>query len=630
MHRDEFVKQKVLVNKMFTEAKTEYLSTLVAENAHNPKYLFRTLDYLLHKPTSSPLPQYSSPVNMANDFARFFDQKVQKVQEELGTTVDVHCLEEIPKYQTELTTFQKVTPDEVHKLINVSKDKSCALDPIPTWIIKKCSNVIVPIICSIINGSFQESFVPKQLKFAIIFPVLKKVILELIFKNYRPISNLPYVSKLMEKAVCSRLMSHCELNSLLEVFQSAYRLGHSTETALLKVHNDILLSIDKKQVVCLILLDLSAAFDTVNHAILLHRLEHRFGVTNDALSWFKSYLSDRQQAVVIEGQQSDPFPMSCGIPQGSVLGPVLFSLYTAPLGDVVRKYGVDFHLYADDTQIYMALEPGSHSSQTVLLSTLQACIHDIAIWMHINKLKLNNDKTEVMLLGTKQQLSKISLSTFPIMDVDVPVTKEVRNLGVLMDSNMSLSSHVSTLTKAAYYHLRNIGQIRKFLDTSSAEKAVHAFVTSRLDCCNALLYGTTKANLGKLQKVQNAAARLILNRRKFDSATPLLRQLHWLPVQSRIKYKLLLLTFKCVHGLAPSYLSEQISTRSCVRTTRSSNTISLMVPRTSMKSAGDRAFAAAAPHLWNALPADIRSTTKLESFKSRLKTHLLKSAIDIP
>ena len=187
-------------------------------------------------------------------------------------------------------------------------------------------------------------------------PLLKKMSLNPeVLKNYRPVSNLTFVSKLIEKTVSSQLISHLENNDLLETFQSSYKPRHSTESALLRVSNDILRAIDDKQCVFLTLLDLSAAFDTIDHCILLEVL-HDLGVEGIALEWFRSYLSNRSQCISIDGVHSVPQNLPHGVPQGSVLGPLLFCTYMTELGKIIRKHGLNFHTYADDTQIYLAFK----------------------------------------------------------------------------------------------------------------------------------------------------------------------------------------------------------------------------------------------------------------------------------
>ena len=191
-----------------------------------------------------------------------------------------------------------------------------------------------------------------------LIPLLKKIGLERLKKNFRPISNLPYVSKITDSAVADQIVLHMITNGLHEPLQSAYKQFHSCETALLKVKNDILMTMDKQQVSILLLLDLSAAFDTVNHNLLLRRLSDRCGIQGHTYKWLESYLSERFQMVRIKSETSNKVPLTCGVPQGSVLGSLLFAIYTLPLGDLIcKRYNMNFHLYADYTQLYMAFTP---------------------------------------------------------------------------------------------------------------------------------------------------------------------------------------------------------------------------------------------------------------------------------
>ena len=203
------------------------------------------------------------------------------------------------------------------------------------------------------------------------------------------------------------------------------------------------------------------------------------------------------------------------------------------------------------------------------------------------------------------------------------------NIGVIFDSSMSLVPHVKNICKTSFYHLRNIARIRKFISLKTAETLVHSFVTSRLDNCNSLLYGLPNTHLDKLQHVLNSAARLVTLTKKRDHITPVLKNLHWLPVKERIHYKILLLTFKALHGLAPSYISELISVYKPKRTLRSSKELLLNTQPYNLKTYGYRCFSVSAPALWNSLPSCIRLIDCLSSFKKELKTHLFKLAFDL-
>jgi hypothetical protein len=441
-------------------------------------------------------------------------------------------------------------------------------------------------------------------------------------KNYRPVSNLSFLSKLTERAVAAQLADHMNSNNLHVPVQSAYRPLHSTEMALLKVVNDILLAIDRGNGVIVVLLDLSAAFDTIDHDLLINRLAERIGITGRALDWFRSYLTERFQSIHIQGKSSKPILLIFGVPQGSVLGPVKFTIYQGPVFEIAELHGVSSHLYADDTQLYFAFDLNSPSDFETAIGKVKNCIDDIMTWMSQNKLKLNDDKTEFLVLSSSRQQHKIPEASLSIGSATIARSKTARNLGVIFDSTLSMESHVSAICKNSFFQLRNIAKIRKYLTDKSTEKVIHAFISSRLDNNNALLYGIPKSKIQRLQRVQNSAARIIRKCKKSDHITPHLKHLHWLPVQQRIKFKILTLTFKCLHGLAPKYLNDLLTLYKPSRTLRSSSGIQLVVPKTKLSSYGDRAFAKVAPVLWNALPTDVRCTNTVDSFKLLLKTHL--------
>ena len=323
--------------------------------------------------------------------------------------------------------------------------------------------------------------------------------------------------------------------------------NHSCETALLRVQNDILKSIDDKKCVVLLLLDLSAAFDTVDHKILLHRLRSRFGIKGKALLWLQSYLTDRSQSVQIDGSTSSTRPLRFGVPQGSVLGPLLYLLYTAPLGDLIRCHGMDFHMYADDTQLYTTFSCDDMDDLTITISRIESCLTDITNWMTSNKLKLNTDKTELLTLYSRFRLPPRIPSIKIGTDIIEP-TNKARNIGVIFDNTVTMSFHINNVVKGAFYHLRNIAKIRKYINVTTAEVLVHAFVNSKLDFCNSLLHGLPKYEINKLQSVQNAAARVIACLSKFDHISGTLKELHWLPVEQRIIFKINLICFKILNN----------------------------------------------------------------------------------
>uniref|UniRef100_A0A669DV26 Reverse transcriptase domain-containing protein n=1 Tax=Oreochromis niloticus TaxID=8128 RepID=A0A669DV26_ORENI len=448
----------------------------------------------------------------------------------------------------------------------------------------------------LINSSLTLGHVPVIFKQAVVQPLLKRPGLDAsLLSNFRPISKLPFVSKILEKEVCSQLQTFLESQNIFEVFQSGFKTLHSTETALLRVFNDILLTADSGKSVLLVLLDLTAAFDTVDHNILIYRLEHHVGIRGTALEWFKSYLSDRSFSVSLGKFHSSSAPLPCGVPQGSILGPLLFSIYLLPLGHIIKKHKVSFHFYADDCQIYLPLK---HNDLNPLRPILE-CLKDIRAWLALNFLNFNEKKTEVIIFGPNGP----GVPPSDLGPLTSCVKSIVTNLGVKFDTALKMDKQVNTVVRKSFFQLSQLSKVKPFISFCDLERVLHAFVTTRLDYCNGLYIGIDQASLSRLQMVQNAAARLLTGTRKHEHITPVLASLHWLPVHFRIHFKILLLAFKVLNGLAPSYLSDLLHQYTPQRSLRSSDQSLLAVPMSRLKHRGDRAFAVVAPKLWNNCPS---------------------------
>ncbi len=427
--------------------------------------------------------------------------------------------------------------------------------------------------------------------------------------------------------MATQLEAHIQANDLEDMMQSAYRKRHSTESALMKVHDDITQAIDNGSGVVLILLDLSAAFDNIDHDILLHRLEHHYGIAGGALATIKSYLSNRTQSVVVDGVCSTKKLLRFGMPQGSGLGPRKYCLYSKAVGTIIKLHGMLYHCYADDNQLYLVISPNFDINQTV--DSLQNCVSNINKWMTLNLLKLNEEKTELIYFRSRYLREPFSTPSLTLGGKVVEAKPVVKNLGCLLDQHLTMEKQVSSTIQKCCFHVRSIARIRNTLDTESCKTLVVSTVLSRLDYCNALLAGAGKVLLQRLERVLKMAVRLITRTEISDEdLTQYLKDLHWLPVPERIEHKVSTYVYKCLNDSAPIYLSDLVQdfdpTRSLSCTLRCAAAPVLIRGKSSTKTYGERGFSATAPVYWNRLPSSLRATSSLTAFKKNLKTHLFK------
>jgi len=626
--RQQYIDQRTITNEMIDSAKQSYYRNEL--DGADCKTVFKKVNGLLNKNTKA-LPVHDSAQDLSNDFATFFYNKVKEIYQGLGVGDDSGCYGHVSLSQRlvpcALAEFDLLSEDDVLKAISKAPTKSCTLDPVPTWFLKQNIQTFVPIITCIINESLRTGIFPHGSKHSVVTPIIKKPSLDRnILKNYRPVSGLSFVSKLIEKQAVRMVNEHMNRHNLGEQLQSAYKQAHSTETALMKVKDDITKSLSQRRGVFLVLLDLSSAFDTVSHTILLKRMESELGLKGNVLNWFKSYLSDRTSSVCIDGVFSNPLVIDFGLPQGSIVGPFGFTIYTLPLGRIIESFGLSYHMYADDIQLYTDFDPGDPISITLALNQLSCCIDAIKNWLCKNMLKLNDDKTEFLVVTSSHQKRSMLPVSLRVGDKSIKPSDNVRNLGVVFDSQMSMSAHVKSLCASLTYQLRNISRIRRFLDFDTCHLVIRALVLSRIDYGNGLLMGMKKTDVHRLQRIQNWSAKLICQALKHDHATPCLHQLHWLPVGERITFKVLVTIFKCLNHTAPDYLSTSLSLHRPARAgLRSAADTTKLVEHSiirTLKSADSRSFFYAGPRIWNRLPVSIRESDTLSGFKKALKTYL--------
>ena len=374
----------------------------------------------------------------------------------------------------------------------------------------------------------------------------------------------------------------------------------------------------------LILLDTSAAFDTINIDILLNTLGSRFNISGTALDWFRSYLTGRSQCVMVGSSSSNTTLIYHGVPQGSVLGPVMFNMYTTSIADICTKHHVLYHRFADDIQLYVSYNPVMSAELEHAKQLLVQCVAEIRAWMLLHQLKLNNEKTEFIVLQSPHNLRVYGSPSLELPGLTLTSTDAVRNLGCYFDRHMQLDRLVSSYCSSAYYHLRLISRIRHLLTRDACHAAIRCLVLSRLDYCNGLLGGLNNGLTNRLQRAQNSAARVINRVRRRDHITPILRSLHWLPIKMRVTFKICTCMYKILHGLAPDYLNCAIARNAPTRALRSASDVTLLAVTVPKRTVGNCSFAVAGPTMWNSLPKSMRTTETLAAFRKELKTHLFR------
>ena len=637
-YKEAQVDAAIIIDKERNKYYQSKLSSVVGD----PTATYKIVNKLLDKEYgTNKLPNGNTDTDIANSLKTFFHTKIKSIYSDITnsqkdtTEPPEDAIPQATLEQKTISHFKLMTSDQISDVIKEMGSKSCELDPIPTWLFKNCLQELLPIVTLVVNLSLQSGVFPEKMKSAIVRATLKKNNLDSdILGNYRPISNLSFLSKVLEKCVYKQLCDYLTSSNLFAKFQSGYRKWHSCDSAVLKIQNDTLLMIDKKSHVVLMLLDLSAAFDTINHDILIAKLKKLYGFNGVIIEWIKSYITDRSFRVSVNGKYSDTCSLEIGVPQGSILGPLFFILYTKELESIAQKYNFSIHLYADDSQIYFSFDPKDKDNEGNL-SVLKTCFSEIKQWMSKNFLKMNDDKTEIMELHGFQPIAPLRESFMLDSQVECKVIPNLsaKNLGFQFDSKMNLEAQITKVTQQCYINLRNIGRLGGKLSLSLKIQLVHSMVLSILDYGNASYGGLTATQLNTLQKVQNSSARFIYGlygKERQRHISPYLRKLHFLPVYYRIRFKIASMVFKSVNNIGPGYISDMISisTEKSHGIRKNDDCFLLCKPPAPRYNKTNGAFSLSAPEVWNALPYGIRSLNNLTIFKKALKTHYFQQAFN--
>ena len=505
----------------------------------------------------------------------------------------------------------------LNSLNGINACKATGLDNIPAKFVTDASEIITSPLTHIINLSLSQGIMPDDLKNARVVPLHKKTS-KTDVGNYRPVSVLNVISKVFERVVHDQLHQYMHDMNLLYEYQSGFHKSYSTDTCLMHLTDYIQLEMDKGNYVGMILLDLQKAFDTVNHDILLGKMK-AMGCSNSAVKWFRSYLSDRKQLTDLSGTRSELDNITCGVPQGSILGPLLFLMY---VNDMEIAVQCKLLLYADDSAL---LIPGRNLKDIEKqLSRELSCISE---WLVDNKLSLHLGKTESILFGQKRKIKNKSLSVV-CDDTKISSSSTVKYLGAELDQSLDGEEMARKVVNKVYARIKFLYRKSQFLDTNTRKLLASALVQCHYDyACSFWYSGLTKRTKSKLQISQNKLIRFTLNLqpRKHLSLEHF-KSLGWLPIEQRVEQLKLNHVYRMLGGTAPTYLTGLLTLNNHSHNTRSSQS-SLVIPHHGTY--GKSTFCITGAKLWNSLPASIKTSPSLVNFKKKVKVFLYDKMVSV-
>ena len=602
------------VNKVIRSAKKAYYETELSNVSSNPRKTWKLINKLTNNKVKTTPPSELT----AEMFNQHFSNIGRITVEGLPQTEKPPWKGPISNYKFEL---QEITTASVYKRLKQLGTESCNdVLGMDSKLLCLSADITAPALTKLFNYSIRSNYVPKDWKFAKVTPVYKGKGDRLDKSNYRPISVISHVAKLFERELQSQLMSYLLQHDFVSMDQSAYRQHHNTQTSLQRVIDDWLDLICDDTLIGVCFLDIAKCFDTIDHEILAYKLKC-YGIVDNEYLFFRSYLAERSQIVACNNTASNVASLSIGVPQGSVLGPVLFLLY---INDVSQHiYLGKANIYADDTLIYC-----TGNTIDELQNLLQSCVNDVSRWYKGNRLVINANKCSTMLITTKGNMQVNNVPNIKIDDNILNQVKSTNYLGVTINENMLWDNHINSLCAKLSYQVSKLARLRAYTPLHVLRKLYFSCVQPTIDYCINIWACTTDYNINKIQRLQNFAGRVLAN--NFDyihvRGIDILKQLSIMNVKQRAAYFNLLLMFKCIHGLAPEYLCNQVTMSVDIseRNTRSVNYNNVHVPfprKTIFKSS----FVYNGSVLWNNMPNFLKECSTILSFKKFLKEYIFST-----
>ena len=614
---------KTLKNKvthLIRKSKKEYHCNFIEENQGNSRNIWKCLKRVI--PKSSKISPHSleidgahisDPPEVANAFNNFFTTCAANLTKDLKSCrTESHIGDDIPYNHISQFDLDCVSEDFVIKEIDrMCNDKATGDDHISCRLLKLTKHVIAGSLTDMINMSLTTGFVPKGWKEARVIPIFKAGDMSNP-SNYRPISILSVVSKIIERAVHRQLSEYIDDNNILNSSQSGFRAKHSTSTALMKFVNNLSWNIENRQISGVAFIDLRKAFDTVDHNLLLGKLS-AIGCSHECVEWFRSYLTDREQTVHFKGSKSHPLTVLMGVPQGSILGPLLFSIYVNTLPNCITDGYVD--MYADDTTLTV-----SGNSVAEVEQKLSFALEELMVWINQNRLVLNTEKTCVMVIASRANLKKITSFNVSINGKVLKRVNVAKCLGILIDEELNWSKHVDKVTKVTQRNVSIIKRAKDYLPFSSLKMLYNALVLPHFDYCSSVWSNRYQEQTYKLQKVQKRAARIISNKGFETPSRELITNLKWMPIEKRFEFQRVTMMFKCTHDLAPSYLQGSLVKVSDIHQhqTRQADEGLLSVPKYKTECFKHSPLVSSII-AWNKLDRSLKTASSVNTFKYMFK-----------
>ena len=547
----------------------------------------------------------------------FIKNNNAKVDDELVADEE----EEILKKATAPTfSFTEVNELEVIKMVRSIKTNACGIDDISAYFLKLGIDFSVYAFTNIINTSIIYKKFPCRWKSALVKPI-PKANNPVCSSDYRPISLLPAFSKVVEKLICKQMITFLKDTSYFDKLQSAYKTSHSTITALLNVTDDIYECLENSELVFLVLLDYSKAFDCANHRLIIAKLKAA-GFRNDALEWVSSYLHGRKQMVTTGLGQSSWCHVTNGVPQGSVLGPLLFTVLVSDLGDAIKNGR--YHMYADDTQAYYSCKCEDANNK---IKEINSDLESISKFSKRTCLKLNAEKSKFIIIGSRQNLKKLKNTVLDPIIIDNKVIERVydaRNLGVTFDEELTWIRHVNLQLATAYGKLKHASRFKKFLNEKAKVNLTETYILSQLNYGDVILQNMSEQIKHKLQKLQNNGIRYAYGLRKYDHISGFIKKKNILNMESRRMLHSLTLMYKINKGLAPSYLSDRITRHSETHTHFTRNRLNIDPPFARSKMRSMSYFIHISKKFNEMIKCTKLINVSVATFKAHCKKYLLK------